>query len=314
MKIALLFSLVLFGCSSGSDAAPTAAPVAAPGDPLAAAPAAGPTPPASFGIPECDHYAAVVCNCSNESMRVPLCQAAHQQFAAWAQAITQGEPARAAAARGCVATEEGLVAAQCPGTTVGAVTTIEPEAPEAPAPTAPTLGITECDRYAAVACACSSTTMRAGLCDAVRGQFETWRGVIASTPAARDAITTACADQERALLGGPCTGTTVSVAPPAAPAPAAPTAAEPAPPTAAAEPAAPAAEPTPAPARRRGPRGWRACECCYVAFDSECAATDFPAGRDAACTACPRGDMVHCARCFESGATVDQCETPCGLD
>ncbi len=73
-----------------------------------AAPAAG--APASFGVPECDAYAARACGCANEMMRAPMCQAATMAFQGWAAVAAM---ARDTVVQGCNQAAQGLAASGC---------------------------------------------------------------------------------------------------------------------------------------------------------------------------------------------------------
>lgn len=103
-----------------------AVPAAPVPDPLAA-PAAVAGAPASFGVPECDQYAAVGCGCSNETIRGHLCESVNASFATWRNVVGMSPIARGAIAQGC-AQAAAAIAGQCggPGT---------PGAPAAPGST-----------------------------------------------------------------------------------------------------------------------------------------------------------------------------------
>jgi len=66
--------------------------------------------PATFGVAECDAYAARACSCSRDELRPALCRAAHRSFARWStQLQTSGsEATRARVARGCTLAEAPL--------------------------------------------------------------------------------------------------------------------------------------------------------------------------------------------------------------
>ena len=101
-------------------AAPVVPAPAAPGLPSAAV-------PASFGVPECDHYAAAACGCASEVARSSLCMAATMAFPAWSRAVQVSPLARAAITQGCLQAEAGI-ASQCGGAAAGG-----PATPVAPA-------------------------------------------------------------------------------------------------------------------------------------------------------------------------------------
>ena len=67
------------------------------------------------------------------------------------------------------------------------------------APGAPSIGIPECDAYAARACNCNNEAMRAQLCSTAQTGMQGWQAAIAASPAARDTIVQACAAAETGL-------------------------------------------------------------------------------------------------------------------
>ncbi len=107
-----------FGSSSSPTPPPTLTPSVTPTPP--SDPASGGTPsvaaggaavPESFGVAECDAYAAKACNCSNAMLRPSLCQAATQSFASWRQMTNPA--ARTALGQGCAQAATSLASA-CP--------------------------------------------------------------------------------------------------------------------------------------------------------------------------------------------------------
>ena len=69
--------------------------------------------PASFGIAECDHYAALACGCSNTLVAGSLCLAATQQFDAWRSTLASAPATTESVRSACVASEAGI-RPQCP--------------------------------------------------------------------------------------------------------------------------------------------------------------------------------------------------------
>lgn len=67
------------------------------------------------------------------------------------------------------------------------------------APGAPSIGIPECDAYAARACNCNNEAMRAQLCSTAQTGMQGWQAAIAASPAARDTIVQACTAAETGL-------------------------------------------------------------------------------------------------------------------
>ena len=66
--------------------------------------------PSTFGVAECDAYAARACSCSRVELRPALCRAAHRSFARWSgQLQSSGSDAtRARVVRGCTLAEAPL--------------------------------------------------------------------------------------------------------------------------------------------------------------------------------------------------------------
>ena len=92
---------------------------AAPGTPgmpsipgLLGLPTATAAPP-SFGIAECDRYAALACGCSNTLVAGSLCLAATQQFTAWQSTLASAPVTAESIRASCVASENGI-RPQCP--------------------------------------------------------------------------------------------------------------------------------------------------------------------------------------------------------
>lgn len=149
---------------------------------------------------------------------------------------------------------------------------VEAPPPQAPPPLAvpPSLGIAECDRYAAIACGCSNVTLRPALCEGLPQQFDAWRGAIAAGPMNRSTIAQSCTQMADQILSTNCPGTEV----PEQPAQQAQQAqqAQPPPP---AEPAGPAEPAQPAEAPRARASQYSACMNCIegsgVAEHPDCA-------------------------------------------
>jgi hypothetical protein len=78
-----------------------------PGMPVAVAGAV----PASFGVPECDAYAARACSCANATVRGAMCQAAATSFQAWSAAVAATPMARDGIVQGCTSAAASLAAA-----------------------------------------------------------------------------------------------------------------------------------------------------------------------------------------------------------
>ena len=64
---------------------------------------------------------------------------------------------------------------------------------------APSIGVAECDAYAARACNCSNEAMRAQLCATAQTGMQGWQAAMAASPAARDTIVQACGAADTAL-------------------------------------------------------------------------------------------------------------------
>jgi hypothetical protein len=67
------------------------------------------------------------------------------------------------------------------------------------APGVASIGIPECDAYAARACGCNNEAMRAQFCPAAQLAMQGYQAAIAATPAARDTIVQGCAAAETGL-------------------------------------------------------------------------------------------------------------------
>jgi hypothetical protein len=93
----------------GTDA--TSTPPGAGGTPPHVPP--GTNVPASFGVTECDAYAARACTCSNAQIRGLLCSAAQTAFQGWQAAIGMSPATRDTIRQACDAAEQALRAA-CP--------------------------------------------------------------------------------------------------------------------------------------------------------------------------------------------------------
>lgn len=141
-----MLGLAIGACGLG-EVAPEPAPVASPvgiappsvaPPPVAVAPVAPPAPPPglaappSFGVPECDHYAQVACNCSSPTVRGPICSGLTQQFATWDR-VLRGGASRGAIVEACRNLEASLLSGQCAGTVVAPVAAAPAQAPAAPA-------------------------------------------------------------------------------------------------------------------------------------------------------------------------------------
>jgi hypothetical protein len=87
-----------------------------------------------------------------------------------------------------------------PGMPATAAAPTEPAAVQPTAgATAPTIGVPECDAYAARACNCNNEAARAPSCQAATMSMQTWQTAVQASPAARDAIAQGCATAEQAL-------------------------------------------------------------------------------------------------------------------
>jgi hypothetical protein len=75
--------------------------------------------PASFGVPECDHYASTACSCASPSFREAACSRVNQAFTGWRIALLADSSQRTTIAAGCAAAEAGL-GAGCSASVEGA--------------------------------------------------------------------------------------------------------------------------------------------------------------------------------------------------
>ncbi len=64
--------------------------------------------PASFGVPECDHYATTACSCADPSFRASACGSVNQAFTGWRIALLADASQRTTIAQGCAAAEAAL--------------------------------------------------------------------------------------------------------------------------------------------------------------------------------------------------------------
>lgn len=114
--VLLALGLTLSSCCMGLPASSPGAPAAPTGAPSVPGLLGLPTAtavPASFGIAECDHYAALACGCSNTLVAGSLCLAATQQFDAWRSTVASSPATIESVRSACVASEAGI-RPQCP--------------------------------------------------------------------------------------------------------------------------------------------------------------------------------------------------------
>lgn len=64
---------------------------------------------------------------------------------------------------------------------------------------APSIGIPECDAYAARACNCNNEALRAQMCSTAQTSMQGWQAAIAASPASRDTIVAGCTAAETGL-------------------------------------------------------------------------------------------------------------------
>jgi hypothetical protein len=98
----------------------------------------------------------------------------------------------------------GMPTAPYPG--MPGMPTVDPNAVPVPpavtptaAPGAPSIGIPECDAYAARACGCNNEAIRAQMCSTAQTSMQGYQAAMAASPAARDTIVQACAAAETGL-------------------------------------------------------------------------------------------------------------------
>jgi hypothetical protein len=83
---------------------------------------------------------------------------------------------------------------------VPAVPGVPPAVTPTAAPGAPaSIGIPECDAYAARACNCNNEAMRATVCASATTSMQSWQAAIAASPASRDTIVAGCSAAEQGL-------------------------------------------------------------------------------------------------------------------
>lgn len=179
---------------SSSTTQPTPVPPLAPVDstggtvPSAPPPIAPPSGSAGgvapTGIASCDEYTRLACECPNEALRDRLCTSARSAADGWRNALNAGTPA-------------AILSSTCDRM----VETTRQTCPTAAAPGSPgmvaeTIGIEDCDAYAARACSCSNTLIRNQLCSSANQALQTWRRVL-RIPSARRTVERACTNVRR---------------------------------------------------------------------------------------------------------------------
>lgn len=116
--------------------------------------------PASFGVPECDHYATAACSCANASYRATACSSVNQAFTGWRIALLADSSQRTTIAQGCAAAEAAL-AAGCTGSVEGAAAAAAAAAAGHPS--------TTWDGHSQYSCATGEVTLT-GITGAVPGE------------------------------------------------------------------------------------------------------------------------------------------------
>jgi hypothetical protein len=111
-RFVLVVSVVAMACGSGETPGQAVADLVTP-------PTTADGMPASFGVPECDHYATAACSCANESYRATACSSVNQAFTGWRIALMADSSQRSTIAQGCAAAEAAL-ATGCTSSVEGA--------------------------------------------------------------------------------------------------------------------------------------------------------------------------------------------------